>query len=350
MLRPVVDMRVLGSLGSAAERYHAKLLRDSDGTLPYPFVFFLAQAVIPRLLYAAQLEKNDATTEIAAARVREWMDTYYGPVSPPPAKQGFLRHEWESSDDLHLHIGRIVELAELLYNLQTVDGIGDIVNRLVDDPGKMESTILELQGLQLLWFSQLPFTLQHSGADCEITLPNGHTVYCEMKCKVEDGIFSDTTLRSTTLSRARQQLPENRCGVIFLKIPIEWTQSTTIYAAFEASLRRFMGNTTRVAEIICYARDMLQLSKHTAHPILIRSYLNAKSPHAQALGTGLLQDRIHVSGFGDGVRSPSEVGWLPMSILTPQILRGLLEAEGVAVPDELGKGGDRRTEDGQAES
>jgi hypothetical protein len=233
----------------------------------------------------------------------------------------YLRSRSDNDDDYNLHLCRVVELAELLYNLQTVPGIDAIFRRIVSDAEGLEGTILELEGLRLLWMAKLGFRIIHTGAgeglryECEVTLPNGEIAYCEMKCKIETTNFSPSTVKDS-LDTARGQLPPNRCGVVIVKIPRGWFDSS--WASLEAAVQAFLRNTTRVSEIILYERAFILMETHSAYPMLFKEVLNDKSPYVSRLNGGLIQDRIQTTG---------NTGWLFFALLTEETLKRLLEVE-----------------------
>jgi hypothetical protein len=249
-----------------------------------------------------------------------WISEHILTTSPT---SGYLRGG--NDEIVNLHIGRVVELGELLYNLQTVGGVHSIFRRLFTDPLAMEATVLELEGLRLLWLAKLSFRMIDSAAkgeeghkrpECEIALPSGVMAICEMKCKLETTEFSESSVAST-LNTARSQLPKDRCGIVFLKIPISWADTGDLLRTVDV-VERVFRSTKRISEVLIYSRDLFLTETHSVHPMLFREVLNKSSPYVSALDGGLIKDRIETAGY---------TGWLNFSILTSETLKQLLEVE-----------------------
>ncbi len=240
------------------------------------------------------------------------------------AESGYLRCNDGTEATKYLHIAKVIELAELLYNLQTVPGIQAIYRRVIEDPPGLEATILELEGLRLIWFTKLGFRIVHSGAgrqlnyECEIYLPSGVTAYCEMKCKLETQEFSATTIKNT-LDIARAQLPKGGCGVVILKVPSSWFNSPDTSASLDLAVEQVLRNTTRISEVVLYDRMLFEGAEYLFYVGSIRETLNQRSPCAAALDGGIFRKTPPPS------LNPEH--WLLFSTLTEDILQQLLEVE-----------------------
>jgi hypothetical protein len=57
--------------------------------------------------------------------------------------------------------------------------------------------------------------------DVDIIYPNGLHVCGDAKCKVEGTDFNVKSI-GYSLSKARKQLPDDRPGIVFVKIPPRW--------------------------------------------------------------------------------------------------------------------------------
>src|SRR6266446_2875642 len=122
---------------------------------------------------------------------------------------------------------RIMDLAELLYNLQNVRGFDECIARMRD--GDIEGTHAELDFGRMLYLQQIPFRYvvpsgrKGSDYDIEIIYWNGLVVCGDAKCKVEATEFSAKTI-DNTLEKAQRQLPDNRPGIVFVKVPPKWIE------------------------------------------------------------------------------------------------------------------------------
>jgi len=164
----------------------------------------------------------------------------------------FLRNSADAEIDRLKHHDRIVSFADLLINLQDVPGFAQRIARL--RTSDLESAIGELEGAKFLFLSDTPFGfVGESGAigrdyDVDIEIGDPRPA-CEMKCKLEDTQLSESTIRGT-LEGARRQLPDDRPGIVFVKIPEAWTRDPAVSAIMERALRRVFGSTGRISAVV----------------------------------------------------------------------------------------------------
>jgi hypothetical protein len=177
-----------------------------------------------------------------------WGETY---VLNGPLKAPFLRlHRELGLLDLR-HVRRIISLAEMLFNLQTVEGIEGRMAQICNDD--IEATIAELEVARLLYWSKIPFRfiiprgVKGLDYDIEIILP-WTKVACEMKCKIDSTDLNEKTMKET-LNQARSQIPTTMPGVIFVKIPERWIFDEKIAHVMRNTLDKFFRNSGRVATV-----------------------------------------------------------------------------------------------------
>jgi len=151
----------------------------------------------------------------------EWL---YEHVSPERRTPGFLRVVAGHSAETQVSTLKIVDFAELLFNLQHIAGVNTCIDRLKQ--GVIEPTYAELDLGRMLYCGCINFRFvepqQKKGFDydIEITLADGTVVCADAKCKVETTDFSVDTVRRS-LEKARKQFP-NRPSIIFMKVPPRW--------------------------------------------------------------------------------------------------------------------------------
>jgi len=285
--------------------------------------YALALDVIPRIIGASFGVDNAMSKEEYLKIGLKWRENHILLGNP---ESSYLRSSPKTGKDYDLHILRVVDLAELLYNLQAAHGIDAVYRRLVTEPAKIEATVLELEGFRLLWLAQQKFKIVHSGAgqnlkyECEIDLPNGTNAYCEMKCKLETTEYSENTLKGV-LNSARGQLPKNGCGIILLKIPQTWVDASyEVAASINHVIGSFLRNTSRIAEVVWYARNMYYTDDLVVPTLLHNEYLNENSPHVKSLDGGI---------FSKGFRTAGETRWLHLLGITKAKLQALLLAQGL---------------------
>lgn len=119
---------------------------------------------------------------------------------------------------------RVVSLAELLLSLYGLDGFSSRIDLLRS--ANLETAVAELDGVGMFVRSGVPVRFVEPGGglgndyDAE-AVAQGQRIACEMKAKVEGTVPSSSSLRDT-VARARKQLPLERPGVVFVKVPEIW--------------------------------------------------------------------------------------------------------------------------------
>jgi hypothetical protein len=128
------------------------------------------------------------------------------------------------------HTLRVVELAELLYNLQGVPGLNHCVDRMFS--GQIEPTMAELgfgmfmrrQGVAFSYVT--PTGAKGQDYDVDIPYEDGPVACGDIKCKIEGTGYAAGTLLNS-LKKAQKQLPRNRPGIVFVRVPQRWSDHRT---------------------------------------------------------------------------------------------------------------------------
>ena len=150
---------------------------------------------------------------------------------------------------------RIMDLAELLYNLQHVPGFHECIARMRD--GDIEGTLAELDFGRMLYLHRIlfryvvPSGLKGSDYDVDVIHPTGLALCGDAKCKVEATEFSWKTI-DVTLEKARKQLPGNRPGIVFVKLPPKWMELRNFADVCVAVAHDFLRTTRRVVSVKYY--------------------------------------------------------------------------------------------------
>jgi hypothetical protein len=152
---------------------------------------------------------------------------------------------------------RIMDLAELLYNLQHIAGFDECITRMRD--GDIEGTHAELDFGRMLYLHQIHFRYVvpaglpgRDNYDVEVVYPNQLVVCGDAKCKVEATIFGERTI-DITLEKARRQLPDDRPGIVFVKLPASWMEIPNAAEICIRVARDFLRTTRRVVSVKYYA-------------------------------------------------------------------------------------------------
>ncbi len=186
------------------------------------------------------------------------------------------------------HTLRAVQLAEVLFNLQGVPGLEHCLDRMFS--GQIEPTMAELDFGMFLRRQGVPFSyVAPSGAktqDYDVDVPyEGGPIACgDIKCKIEGRGYSEATVLNS-LRKVRQQLPADRPGIAFVKVPRDWVDGSTgnlgVGENVAETLAKFFSTTKRMVLVVFYTKLTFELPHGTAirHVALERE--NASSRYSQ---------------------------------------------------------------------
>lgn len=156
---------------------------------------------------------------------------------------------------------RTFHFAELLLNLQSIEGFDDKVRELATgDMGKMEATFAELQVARMLCEHDLDFRFipaqqnptRGENYDFDVFKYEGLPIHVEAKCKLENNPFKPESIL-TSLRDARRQVPKGKPSIIFVKIPQTWVEAGNLVRSdLDALTRQFLRGTTRIVSIVFY--------------------------------------------------------------------------------------------------
>lgn len=252
---------------------------------------------------------------------QEWINRAFTSVSGDGF--GFLNPDGfgQSSDDFSIHIHRVIDLAEDLFNLQDVDGFSSPLAQL--ETGKnAEPSIAELEvagvlkKLDVAFRFVVPLGKRGENYDLEITFPDGRVALADTKCKVEGTPLGQATI-SHTLSETPSQFPPDKPSIVFLKAPHAWLTRELgvreIHDIMTKAAYRFLGATTRVVSIKYFFRNLIR----TPHGLVYSTFkykeiTNIKSPLASVGSWDLLRpltqesfDAIEAGEINIGPRAKS---------------------------------------------
>jgi len=204
--------------------------------------------------------KTDAGFMICSLVVKhflgiEWLEKN---VYPHPTKGGILRLDADKMENAQAQAFRVIDLAELLINLQNIEGFDQLIYRMkTHDP---ESYLAELRVGRILYINDAHFRFITPGGkkgddyDLEIIYPDGMIVCAETKCKIEGTEISAATIKNA-LGEARGQLPQDKPGVIFVMVPQRWLEEGAERLLVETAIA-FLKGTGRVASVKYYVEPL----------------------------------------------------------------------------------------------
>lgn len=205
-----------------------------------------------------------ATEYLRAVVGNEWTNQMVfseHPTVSRPHRTGraFMKADEQEVEHRYRNQERALQIAELLFNLQAIEGIDGRLDDLRS--GNIEPTYAELEAGAFLLRRGIPFKyvdltgVKGLDYDAEIPLPDGAQVNCEMKCKVEGTALTDRTVRNS-LDAARRQLPPGEPGIVFLKISEAWVKQPEVVALVPTAINGFLRGTSRVVTVVLRWEEM----------------------------------------------------------------------------------------------
>jgi hypothetical protein len=207
-----------------------------------------------------EVRDNGQTESLALASgvLRAFMDADWVErhIVSDGRKKGFLSIDESDAIRRETTFFRVMDLAEVIYNLQPVPGFDECITRMRD--GDIEGTYAELDFGRMLYLNKVPFRFVVAQGttgldyDIEIEYPNGVIAAADAKCKIESTDFSENTIRNT-LGKARKQLPDDSPGIVFVKVPPRWISDPATVASTLDVARSFLRGTRRVVSVKFYS-------------------------------------------------------------------------------------------------
>jgi hypothetical protein len=183
----------------------------------------------------------------------EWVERH---VISDGSKKGFLSIDESDPRRREVSFFRVMDLAEVIYNLQPVPGFDECIARMRE--GNIEGTYAELDFGRMLYLNGVPFRFvvpQGTAGmdyDVEVEYPGGIVASADAKCKIESTEFSENTIKNT-LGKARKQLPDAMPGIVFVKVPPRWIADANCTVAMLEQARSFLCGTRRVVSVKYYS-------------------------------------------------------------------------------------------------
>lgn len=199
-----------------------------------------------------------ATEYLRAFVDNEWTNQMVFGEHPTVARSSragrtFMRADGTAADEHYRNQQRTLRIAELLFNLQDVEGIDARLEQLRS--GNVESTYAELEAGAFLLQRAMQFRyvnpsgIKGADYDAEIQLTDGIKVNCEMKCKAEGTDLGEGAVRNP-LQAARKQLAPDEPGLLFLKVPEAWVCQPESIQVVPTAIDTFLRGTSRVVAVV----------------------------------------------------------------------------------------------------
>jgi hypothetical protein len=188
---------------------------------------------------------------------KQWVENNIIQDAKGSRPQGFFRLDFSSDDEREKKTFRAVDFAETLFNLQHVEGFDDRVDQM--RAGQVEATYAEFDFARFLYIHDIDFTfvvatgVKGSDYDFSIRYPDGRIVCADAKCRLEDTEVRAETIRNVLDKARRNNLPKDKPGIVFVKVPQTWLEETTVRRTMLDTVSDFLRNTERVVSVVAYA-------------------------------------------------------------------------------------------------
>ena len=160
----------------------------------------------------------------------------------------------KSSQHLQDHIRKVIVFAEMLLNLQDVEGFEKVLE--LSATNNLEDACAEFESGKLLytlgiWFRfKKPKGSYTADYDLEFRVASGQVVFGDTKNKrLTTTLTTNTILQN--LNKARTQVPRDRPSFPFLRVPSVWLEERNIVVV-ESAVAEFLRNTTSVAAVFVH--------------------------------------------------------------------------------------------------
>jgi len=220
-----------------------------------------------------------ANTVIVHFLGREWLEAN---IKPDIKRPGFLRLDFSSDVRREASVFRVVELAESLYNLQHIPGFDDCIEQIRAGGDKIQSACAELDFARFLYIHEVDFHFvvrkmrKGEDYDFELTYPDGLKVPADAKCKFETTKIDPAGIHKS-LKKAKGQLPKDRPGIIFIKVPQSWISDLEVAKEMVNVGKDFLKTTGRIISVKFYVSQLQTVNKMVMHRHALREITNSDS-------------------------------------------------------------------------
>jgi hypothetical protein len=215
----------------------------------------------------------------------------------PDTGRGYMKLMMDGSKQAEMQAALLWDLAELFLNLQDTDGFDQLVRRM--RTGEPEAAIAELRVGRILYINEVQFRFvvprgaPKNDYDLEIVHPNGAHCCGETKCKVESTTLTASTIEGA-LEKARSQMPPDRPGIIFLKIPKIWVEDAHNQQFIIKTAIHFLGlginvqANSEIVSVVLYGEPMEWVNGILAQGHRFKEILNPHNKFDRTLDWSML--------------------------------------------------------------
>jgi hypothetical protein len=213
----------------------------------------------------------------------------------------FLFPGFTNQPDRSASMRRIWELADMLRNLQFVEGFEEPLSKLETDSVETGFAAFEIgrtlrrAGVRFRFVK--PQGVRGEDYDYEAYPNSTDTICIEGKCKLTSTSLTEATI-DQTLDKAREQLPKDKPGVIFVRVPEAWAGDDYLSTPFASVVSRFFRRTTRVAMVLVCSRVSIPFDgTKMMSPFVAREFFSERPNFAHAKNWNLAKTSMFESDW-----------------------------------------------------
>jgi len=179
--------------------------------------------------------------------------------------------------DIQVHFQRVIDLAELIFNLQGIPSLENCLDQLAG--GNIEATVAELDAGKMLhvYAGRFRFHAEEgkigSDYDLDVIFQNGFRGCADTKCKIQGTKLSISSI-TNSLDRGRKQLDANVPGALILKVPQTWMEGTDNLRTIADAAGKFLRGTERVVCVVAYCTPVMATERGPRDGMRVRQYIS----------------------------------------------------------------------------
>jgi hypothetical protein len=206
-----------------------------------------------------------AVTIISHFFGRQWVEDNIIQDAAHSRPDGFFRMDFSSDYEREKKTFRVVDFAETLFNLQHIPGFDDRVDQMRS--GQVEATYAEFDFARFLYIHDVDFRfvipsgVKGKDYDFGITYTDGRDACADAKCRLEETEIRADTLRHPLDAARSKNLPADRPGIVFIKVPQTWLDEASVRRRMYEVVNDFLRGTKRIVSVVVYATVLVHLSK-----------------------------------------------------------------------------------------
>jgi hypothetical protein len=176
---------------------------------------------------------------------------------------GFMRIDFTPGFQGERKTARILDFAEMLFNLQHIEGFDGRVDQM--RAGQVEATFAEFDFARFLYIHDVAFKfVKPVGAkgkdyDVGIEYSDGREACADAKCRLEDTEVRADTIRNSLAKARTNNLPPDKPGVIFVKVPQTWFEQADVRTGIRAVGEEFLRSTKRIVSVVVYTTAAVKM-------------------------------------------------------------------------------------------